>query len=110
MRVPNWENAYISPLKLEGYLLAETHAEGRSKAKFFRALGFDETNVEQLAEGLKNILHVEDVVEVTSSPYGTKYVIDGILSTPSGNIVEVRTIWIIDMGSDRPRFVTSYPA
>lgn len=52
MQLPSKGKAYIPPGKLMGYLLSETHAVGKSKAKFFRALGFDETNVTQLEEGL----------------------------------------------------------
>ena len=49
------------------------------------------------------------VKESIVSEYGTKYVIDGSIETPSGNVVKVRTIWIIEKGQDRPRFVTVYP-
>ena len=45
MKLPNRENAYIPPRKLTEYLLSETHSIGKSKAKFFRAIGFDEENV-----------------------------------------------------------------
>jgi hypothetical protein len=44
-----------------------------------------------------------------SSSYGTKYVIDGMIETPDNIAVQVRTVWIIEEGEDRPRFVTAYP-
>ena len=110
MKLPNRESAYIPPSKLIGYLLSETHPVGRSKAKFWRALGFDETNVEVLERGLIAIAQSEEEKEIVSSPHGVKYVIEGILRTPAGNPVQVRTVWIIDTGQDRPRFVTAYPA
>jgi len=40
---------------------------------------------------------------------GIKYIVDGRLSTPSGKKVTVRTVWIVDKGSENPRLVTAYP-
>jgi hypothetical protein len=109
MKLPNRENAYIPPPKLHDYLLSKTHSVGRWKAKFFRALGFDETNVDVLEQRLIAIAHSEDVRDVVSLKHGAKYVIEGSLQTPAGNLVQVRTVWVIDAGQDRPRFVTAYP-
>jgi hypothetical protein len=109
MKLPNRENAYVPLSKLKDYLLSETHVVGRSKAKFLRAFGFDETNTELLEQGLLMIAQNQDINEVASSPHGTKYVIDGSLQTPIGNIVNIRTVWIIDKGQNRPRFITAIP-
>ena len=109
MKLPNRENAYIPPSKLREYLLSQTHPIGRSRASFLKAVGFDETNVDVLEQTLIAIAQSEDVKEATSSPHGMKYVIDGMIQTPAGNVVEVRTVWIIDRGQDSPRFVTAYP-
>lgn len=46
MRVPNRDHAYVPERKLTGYLLSRSHPVGTSKARFFRGLGFDESNVE----------------------------------------------------------------
>lgn len=48
MELLNKFKAYIPISKMTGYLLSETHAVGKSKARFFRSLGFDETNVSEL--------------------------------------------------------------
>ncbi len=109
MELPNLENAYIPSPKLCAYLLSKTHSVGRWKARFFRAIGFDETNVDVLEQRLITIAHSEDVKDVVLSAHGTKYVIEGSLPTPAGSLVQVRTVWIIDTGQDRPRFVTAYP-
>ncbi|MBI2940688.1 MAG: hypothetical protein HYY04_09660 [Chloroflexi bacterium] len=109
MKLPNRENASVSPQKLEAYLLSETHAVGRFKARFLGALGFDETNMDMLERGLLVIAHTEEVTNVVSSPYGTKYVLGGPLQTPADSQVQIRTVWIVDAGQDRPRFVTAYP-
>ena len=109
MRLPNREKAFIQPAKLIDYLLSETHAVGRAKAKFLRLFGFDETNVGLLEQGLLAIAKTQEVLSATSSPHGMKYVVDGTLQTPIGGLINLRTIWIIDKGQDRPRFVTAIP-
>ena len=110
MKLPNREYAYISLSKLKDYLLSETHPIGKSKARLFRSLGFNETNVEMLKEGLLNIGYSSDVVDMTMTPHGVKYLIDGILTTPNKGYIELRSVWIIDNGQVLPRFVTAYPA
>lgn len=109
MTLPDKENAYIPLLKIKDYLLSETHPIGKSKAKFFRSLGFNDTNGDLLKQGLLTIARMDDIREAVSSTHGVKYVIDSRLQTPSGEAVKIRTIWIIDKGQTRPRFVTTYP-
>lgn len=109
MTLPNRDNVRIDRSKLVDYLLSETHAVGRSKAKFLRAVGFDMLNVDDLEKELVAIARSQDVQEVASSRHGVKYVIDGTLHTPSGGVAYVRTIWIVDAGGEYPRFVTAYP-
>ena len=109
MKLPNKERAFVPKGKMEDYLLSQIHSVGRSKAKFFRYVGFDETNVDVLERYLISIAHSEDVKEVVLSPHGVKYIIEGSIPTPIGRIVQVRTVWIIDTSQDRPRFVTGYP-
>lgn len=110
MKLPNREKAYIPSSKLKAYLLSETHVVGRGKAKFFRMFGFDETNTDSLEQGLIAIAQNEDVKTETVSAHGAKYVIGGSLQTPSGRAIRLTTVWIIDKGQDRPRFVTAVPA
>jgi hypothetical protein len=109
MKLPNREHAYIPPSKLQGYLLSETHPIGKAKAGFFHAVGFTKSSADQLERALRIIAYSKDVREVIESPYGTKYILEGEVETPTGRIVQVRTVWIIDAGQDHPRFVTAYP-
>jgi len=109
MKLPHREEAYIPSPKLHNYLLSKIHSIGKWKAEFFLSLGFDATNVDELERHLIAIAHSEDVSEVISSAQGTKYVVDGLLQAPDGRSVQMRTVWIIDVGEDRPRFVTAYP-
>jgi len=62
-----------------------------------------------LMQGLISIAHSGEVTEVLSSPRGVKYVINGLLGTPTGGSIKMRTIWITDKDQVRPRFVTAYP-
>ena len=110
MKLPFGAKAHIPASKLGGYLLSHTHPTGRSKAVFFRSLGFDDTNVSDLEQGLLMIGRSEDVVTTIASSYGIKYVIDGYLMSPRGTLARVRTVWIIESGEEQPRFVTAYPA
>ncbi len=93
-----------------GEIHSETHPTGRSKARFFRALGFDDANVESLASSLISSAKLGKLVGTEESSYGTKHAIQGDLVTPMGRIVRVVTVWIVEAGQSVPRFVTAYPA
>lgn len=109
MKLPNASKVTIPKEKLIDYILSETHSTGKSKAKFFRKIGFIETNVKLFEKALRKIAKSEEVKKEIISEYGTKYILDGKIDSPSGKAVEVRTIWIIEKGQNRPRFVTVYP-
>ena len=79
MQLPNYLQAYVPSEKLSAYLLSETHAVGKAKATFFRALGFDETNLPLLEHGLLALAHSAPVQDVVPSPHGIKYIIEGCL-------------------------------
>jgi hypothetical protein len=109
LKLPHREKADIARSKLTDYLLSKTHPVGRWKRKLFTSIGFDETNVDSLETGLLFIAESGEVREAIYSAYGTKYIIDGKLQGPSGGIMSVRTVWMIEEGQDTPRFVTAYP-
>lgn len=108
-KLPQGSLAIIPLQKLTDYLLSENHPIGGSKATFFRRCGFDDSNVDLFVKGLRAIAREKNTVDIVASPHGTKYVVDGELETPRGSSVTVRTIWILERGQDRPRFVTAYP-
>ena len=110
MRLPGAEFGVVPAEKLVGYLLSLAHPVGRSKAVFFRSLGYDETNAELLAAGLAAIAADNEVDEVETTEFGTKYVVEGALVTPSGVTTSLRTVWMVRSGEVTPRFVTAYPA
>ncbi len=110
MLLPNRYEAYIPLPKLTDYLLSTVHTVGKSKAKFFMAVGFKIAEAAVLEEVLLEIAYNERVVHIENMSFGTKYVIDGSVKAPLGEPISVRTVWIIETGKDRPRFVTAYPA
>lgn len=109
VELPNKARVVISDSKVSNYLLSETHAIGKSKARFFRSFGFNEANIEQFKQALSDLAQNESVTDTLESLYGVKYVIDGQLKTPNGITIHVRTVWIIEVGDDTPRLVTAHP-
>lgn len=108
MKLPNADRALIDRRKLIDYLLSSAHPVGKSKARFFGSQGYSAQEPEALKAGLLEIAR-GDVVATVSSPHGVKHVVDGILATPKGNRVPLRTVWVTETGRDYPRFVTAYP-
>lgn len=108
-RLPNAEQAFVPEGKIETYLLSPAHAVGRAKAAFFTAAGFSISNPEALERGLLSVAQQGVVTQQVASEYGTKYVVDGWLQTPTGRRVAVRTVWIIERERPAPRLVTAYP-
>ena len=108
MRIPKADAVIIAKEKITDYLLNPDHPDGASKAVFFEAFGFSASAWETLAAALKRIGQ-ENPVNAVASVHGRKYIVDGPLQTPSGRIVRVRTVWIIDDETETPRLVTAYP-
>jgi len=112
MKLPNRERAYVPPEKIQLYLLSQSHPIGRAKAQYLRNLrtcGFDERNAAAFERVLLDIAQSMDVIETEVSQYGSKYVLDGSVATPTGGMMALRTVWIIETGQAEPRFVTAYP-
>jgi len=109
MKLPKNQEAIVPERKITGYLLSENHPVGKAKAKYFKSLGYSERNAAHMKEALAAIALMNEVTEVISTPFGTKYIVDGGLATPSGIRARVRTVWIVEAEGDIPRFVTAYP-
>jgi hypothetical protein len=109
MMLPNCEQAYIPEPKLTKYLLSETHAVGKAKGKYFRSLGYTEANTDQLAKVLLMIAKSERVSQEVATHYGTKYIVEGNVVTPSRTTARIRTVWVVEPHDKQPRFVMAYP-
>ena len=71
MKLPNARAADIAPEKIESYLLSEAHPVGRSKARFFRSLGFGRADSELLRQELLRIAAEGEAQEVEASGLST---------------------------------------
>src|SRR5207245_8869328 len=109
VKLPIIDRVQISQAKAVEYLLSPTHPEGAGKAEFFAAMGFRHEEWQTLAEALRQVARDFPVTKSMTSPHGRKYIIDGVLPTPSGRTPIVRTVWIVDAGTETPRLVTAYP-
>jgi hypothetical protein len=87
MELPNKSNAHVPIEKVIDYLLSVSHSVGKSKAKYFRSYGFNEENAIVLASGLLAIAKNTQVESTEKSQYGVKYVLDGELQTPNGDMI-----------------------
>jgi hypothetical protein len=109
MKLPNAENAVIDRAKIVDYLLSETHDDGRHKAAFFRSFGFLPEFWSELAESLRRHVAEQDVSKEERSPFGRRFVVEGIMHMPDGRTALVRSVWFIRTKEVNPRFVTAYP-
>jgi hypothetical protein len=98
MKLPNSRLAIVSSTKVLGYLLDDSHPRGRSKAAFFRRLGFDPADLGLLEDELIRIARENDVLLSTETEFGVRYVIDGWVLSPAAARAEIRTVWFVDQG------------
>ena len=109
MKLPGRTDAVVSQRKIVEYLLSSDHPRGRYKAEFFRMYGFDANEWTLFADALRNHAAVHDIKRVETSPFGTRYVVEGPLWSPQRGSPLVRSVWFIPLGETNPRLVTAYP-
>ena len=111
MKLRNAHLAVVDRGKVVDYLLNEAHPDNGGKARFFVSLGFSRQNPEPLMQALRDVAEHGQVVHSGESVHGEKYVVDGWLTmhTQESRPWSVKTVWIIDRGTDAPRLVTAYP-
>jgi uncharacterized protein DUF6883 len=109
MPIPNADAAHVAQEKLNDYLLNLSHPVGRSKAKWFVSLGYDPAEPMVLEQDLLKQVRTSDDYTEKGSPFGTKFVVSGIIAAPNGDRANVTTVWIVEPSDNRPRLVTAYP-
>lgn len=108
MKLPNCKSALVDLAKLEEYSLNPQHESGTHKARVFRkALGLTLDDVAWLRDELIRIATECDVLIGELSPFGQKYVIDATITFGDRSAI-VRTVWIVENGTDFPRLVSCY--
>ncbi len=108
MKLPGAERAIVDPAKVRDYLLSPEHPVGRSKARFFAALGFSREAWTELRQALLALARTGEAAPGPESPFGQKYVVRGIIRGPTGREAVIATAWIVLIGENRPRLVTAY--
>ena len=95
MHLPYHHQGMVSEGKIVHYLLSSTHRAGKSKAAFFAARGFRTKHWTQLAEALRHHAGAHPVTQQEETPFGTRFVIDGPLAAPDGQLLQIRSVWFI---------------
>jgi hypothetical protein len=109
LKLPNAQNLIVERSKIVDYLLSDVHEDGRHKAAFFRRFGFRPEFWTEMASTLKRHAEVHEVFKEEPSPFGQRFVVDGIMEMPDGRTPLVRTVWFIRINESVPRFVTAFP-
>lgn len=109
MKLPSGDRALVPYEKVERYLLDPAHPEGGEKARFLVLVGYDPERPTVLIADLQRIASEGSLAETIRTEHGTKHIVDGVVSTPAGRRIGLRTVWIVEPDSQRPRLVTAYP-
>jgi hypothetical protein len=106
MRLPNADRAMIAPEKIRDYLFVLEHPQNQGKARLFAALGYTRENWLAFESDLRTQHLPLDAQLSKQTDFGDSYEIVGELLGPQGSAI-IMSVWIIDRGSDVPRFVTA---
>lgn len=109
MKLPGADKLIVEREKIVHYLLNASHPDNSGKAEFFLDLGFKRSHWQQMASAFRNAAGNHSISKTMASPHGTKYIVECRVEAPSGKVPWVRTVWIVDLGQDKPRLVTAYP-
>lgn len=107
VELPYPDRLRVDESKIVSYLLSRSNGQG--KAAFFIGFGFRPEVWGEFAEALKAQARANPVAVMVDSPYGTRYSVDGALQTSSGRRLMVRTVWILERGSEQLRLITAHP-
>ena len=109
MKLPNGEQAIIDERKVREYLLSPSHPVGRFKLKFFAGIGFGPESWRPFIAALAELAEKGEARIAEEGEFGQEYSASGLLTGPRGRAVSVVSVWIFELGSDKPRLVTVYP-
>lgn len=106
--LPNSNQLILDLRKIEDYCLSLIHPRGRHKARVFReALGLTQSDARWLQGALREAARHAEAIELRADAMGRRWRID-IPITRHGLHAVVRTLWIVRIGENAPRFVTCW--
>lgn len=99
----------IDKSKLVEYLLHPVNSRG--KLGHFSRYGFRQENWEELRDSLLKQAQDCPVSSMVATTFGTKYIVTGVLNTPSGRqpLPVVTAVWQQDTDKTGVRLITAYP-
>jgi len=109
VKLPNLENVIITDSKVRDYLLSFEHPVGRSKAAFFRSLGFVRHEWQRLRDALLMLARGYEAELGDKIEFGQKYIVRGMIQGPNGRTASIKTAWIVKSSGAAPEFVTAFP-
>jgi hypothetical protein len=107
---PDFTAPLIDPAKITNYAMNPTHEVGKHKYRVINAAtGLDVGDALEIERQIRDGVRTGTPIPGKTDEYGQRWAVDVPLHGPKGEIT-VRTAWIIDTGSTRPRLVTiSFP-
>ena len=108
-RLPDCEKARIEDNKLFNYLLNPNHPDGKSKAQFYKLIGYSPDKGEQLRADLLRLACMGLVTDELPNRIGRKYVVVGPIDAPNGKTYQLLTVWAVEPPNEEPRLITAYP-
>lgn len=100
----------VDDRKITHYLLSDSHPEGAPKARFLKHFGFATHAPDELRRALIGHAHDHAVSTSRVTEFGSVFEINGRLTSPDGQNPWMLVVWMIDNGTDFPRFITAVPS
>ncbi len=109
MRLPHADQAQVDIRKLCDYTLNPDHPEGKHKARLFASiLNLTAEDAEMLQDLLLSAVLENDAQPGKRDSYGQRYTVDFVVKW-RGRTAVVRSGWILEYESTRPRLTTCFP-
>ena len=108
VKLPNAGRALVDLRKLREYCLNAEHPRGQHKARVFKsALGWTADQAEDVRRRILEAALHGDAGFLGADDYGQRYALDFAVQGVNG-IVTVRSLWIVRLTEDFPRFTSCY--
>lgn len=105
VKVPRAADAFVDTQKITRYLLSPSEP----KSAVFVSVGYRVSEWQVLEQDLLRLIRQTEYTEVHTVEWGSRYVVDGVIVSPSGKVVALRTVWQIEQTGGSPRLITAYP-